>query len=266
MKKISCVILLFAMTVSVFSGCSNAETGDMEELTSITTGRTDGATHQSDFYGAPIECFLSIFDEAGDCRGINSVEITEHFYGVGENIYLAKVTREFMWASELYLVSVSNNKITDIVYTGLGGLTDYFSYDITEMSQGIYVWAYCSSHSGNGELDLVSIENLGTVKYTIPNAVDAYFERNGVPDAEYTNSSDVYLGGKLHAEFIDLNNDGSTDIMLTGIQQIYEEEEKETQDILRKEFYIKNVYLYDFEKDEFIFSDELSKRDLINAY
>ena len=80
---------------------------------------------------------------------------------------------------------------------------------------------------------------------------------------ENITASAVYPGGKLHASYVDIDKDGNTDIVLTGIQHIYQAGINNGQ-ILKKEYYIRNVYIFDSIKDDFVFKDELSEKILIN--
>jgi len=172
------------------------------------------------------------------------------------------------------MVIVDNDEIIEVVDTGLGGNRNYFSYDIISMTQGDFIAAYCSAHTGNGYLELVSISEYNGVKYRIPDAVDGNYEEMRltaieyglVPeyDSEWFNKEDVkasavYLGGKLQADYVDYDQDGNTDIVLTGIQRIYEERNKNER-VLRQEFHIRSVFLYDSNIDDFVFGEEFSEK------
>lgn len=207
-------------------------------------------------------------------QSLSSIDITQKYDNDGNNIYFAEATPQLMWGSELYIVSVDDNKITKITDAGLGGNSEYFSYDVVTMTQGVFISAFCASHSGNGELELALLPNPNIKKYTIPGAVDNYYEDSRLTAAEYSlastengdiTASAVYLGGKLHADYTDINHDGDTDVVLTGIQQIYETGIHQEQ-IPRKEYYVKDVYLYDSIKDDFLFDEKASELVLIHSY
>jgi len=214
-----------------------------------------------------------------DLQTLNAVDVTKHFDNSGNIIYLARVSTQFMWRTGLYVIHVEDNKITKVINTPLGGNERNFSYDVVNISQGTFIAAYCSSHVGNGDLDFVSVFNPDIIKYTIPYAVDSDYEdmrltaieyglapeydENFSEDNENITASAVYLGGKLHANYVDIDKDGNTDIILTGIQQIYQTGTNNEQ-ILKKEYYIRSIYLYDPLKDDFIFNEELSEKILIN--
>ena len=208
-------------------------------------------------------------------KSLTAIEISKKWDSDGNAMYFAKTTPEFMWGCNLYMILTDDNEITGIVNTGLGGNNDLFSYDVACMTQGDFIAVYPSSHVGNGMLVLVPISKPSAPKYGIPDAVDGDYEDMQLTAVQYglasendenVTASAIYLGGKLHAEYVDLNQDGNTDIVLIGIQQIYQTGINFREQILRKEYYVKNVYLYDPMKDDFIFSDEMSEMILVSSY
>jgi len=179
-----------------------------------------------------------------------------------------------MWGSGLYMIVVDHGKIVNVIGTGLCGNREYFSYDVVNMSQGVFVAAFCATHMGNGNLDLVPISEPGKIKYTIPRAVDHHYEDMALTAVEFGLASEadgtitasaIYLGGRLNADYIDVNQDGNTDIVLTGVQQVYETGTNHEQ-ILRQVYYIKLVYLYDPIEDDFILNDAMSERVLVDSF
>jgi len=204
-------------------------------------------------------------------KSLTTVDISKKYDNDGKTFYLVTTIQQQMWSCDLYMINIYDNKITNLEHTGLGGNYSYFSYDIVNISQGNFISAFCSSHSGNGNLEFMEISKPNIIKYSIPNAVDANYEENGLAAIENNLLSDnqnkfssVYLGGKLNVEYKDVDNDGNTDIILTGIQQIYMVGDNDEQ-ILIKEYYIIYIYIYDLIKDDFIFCDSMSKKILINA-
>jgi len=229
------------------------------------------------FNNNPVDSFINFINAAHDLKDnydlkyLNTVDITQHFDNTGNIIYLARISTQFMWGTGLYMIYVDDNKITKIINTPLGGNERNFSYDVVNLSQGTFIAAYCSSHMGNGNLDFVSVLNPDIIKYTIPYAVDSDYEDMRLTAIEYglaseedenISASAVYLGGRLHASYVDIDEDGNTDIGLTGIQQIYQTGINNEQ-VLKKEYYIKNVYIFDSIKDDFVFKDELSEKIII---
>ena len=212
-----------------------------------------------------LDSFLEFIDSNPDSKnyfdlqGLSAVDIDMYRDSFGNIIYLAAVTRQFMWSSGLYVVVVEDDKIVELSATPFGGGKRHFSYDIVKISQGDFIAVHSSSHAGNGDLEFASVLEPDVIKYVIPSVVDYCYEdmrstaiEHGLAHENITASA-VYLGGKLHAKYIDINNDGNTDIILTGIQQIYQEQ------ILKREYYVKKVYLYDVKKDDFVFSEEMSE-------
>jgi hypothetical protein len=188
---------------------------------------------------------------------LSKIEITEKFLE-GRKLYFAEIQKDFFWESELYLIKTQDDVITDAVIIGASGLNRLFEYDVIDISQGEFIAAYCSSHMGSGNLELISIDNLGKSMYSIP-AIDNYFE-----DTEETSithglskeygdgiyASKIFLNGKLSAVYEDVNDDGNTDIILKGVQQVYKNE-GDVQ-ILDSETFIKMVYLFDTHSNQFV--------------
>ena len=232
------------------------------------------------FNNNPVDSFIEFINTAPKLqddytlRYLNNVDITRHFDNTGNIIYLAKLSAQFMWENRLYVIYVDDNKITKIINTTLGGNERNFSYDVVNISQGTFIAAYCSSHSGNGDLRFVSVFNPDIIIYNIPYVVDIEYEDMRLTAIEYgltseddenISASAVYLGGKLNASYADIDGDGNTDIILTGIQQIYQTGTNDKQ-ILKKEYYIKKIYIFDSIKDDFVFKEELSEKIIINNY
>jgi hypothetical protein len=202
---------------------------------------------------------------------LNTVDIQKSYYtDNGKEIYLVSVIPQFMWGAELYILYVENNKIADIIKTPLGGNKRFFSYELINISNGTFIAAYCATHAGNGNLELVSIFQPDIIKYSIPFAVDGHYEEMAIAAIEYgliseydenIRASAVYLGGKLHADYLDVNQDGYTDIVLSGIRRIYQTGEDDKR-ILKKEYYVRSVYLYDAEKDKFVLNEQISEEIL----
>jgi|GEM_PF-7086469 len=233
--------------------------------------------------GITAESFLAFINmnheknaDNGHLYSLSTVDISQTFmYDTdGNEIYLAKITPDFFWCTTLYIILAYDNKIIDVVETGLGGNSNFFSYDVVKLSQGDYIAAYCASHQGNGDLTLFAISEQEPREYSIFPAVDDNYEHMQMTAIEYGLSSDydeniyaseVYLGGKLHAEYHDVNDDGNTDIILSGIQLIYEHISIDDFDerILRKSYYIKNVYVYDSVLNDFIYDEMVSERILL---
>jgi hypothetical protein len=202
-----------------------------------------------------------------ELKYLTAIDITKSYDDTGKNFYLAKVSSQFMWESQLFMLTVDNGKIVKVTDTGLGGNDAFFSYEVVTISEGTFIVAYCSSHMGNGRLEFVSILQPGIVKYTIHYAVDNEYEDNEKTATEYgllipnsnITASSVYVGGKLDVGYMDIDQDGNTDVVLKGIQQIYEKGLDGIQ-ILRKEYFLENIYLFSSIGNDFVFDEELSRK------
>jgi len=111
----------------------------------------------------------------------------------------------------------------------------------------------------------VPVNGFGAGKHVIPKAVDNYHENNMMTATLYGlegTASSVFLGGMLHADYGDVNSDGHTDIVLSGIRQIFQSDGHGEQ-ILAKEFYVKEIYMYDPPSDTFLRAEDLGENMLI---
>ena len=206
----------------------------------------------------------------------NVVSINQK-YIKDEVLYFVELQMDYMWDTSLFKVEENNGQITDLLFTGLGGNKDLFSYDVIEITQGNFLVGYCSSHMGNGNLELVSLDKIGEIKYSISQIsgesnsyiegiIDCYYEQtektailHGLSD-KYGNdilASAVFCDDKLKAQYYDADNDGNTDIIFTGIQQIYLED-KEFFEAPEQEYYCKIVFLFNSEDDKFYYNEKFS--------
>jgi|GEM_PF-4751966 len=199
---------------------------------------------------------LRFLRERGDVGVYSKIDIQEK-YLQGETFYFAALQQDFFWSAELYLIRAQEGKIAEVIATGAGGLESVFEYDLIDISQGKFIAAYCASHAGNGDLELIPLNSPGAAQYSIP-AVDCHYEDTEETANEYgvpgemgsgSTASSVYRGGKLEAAYADVDGDGHTDIVLSGVQQIFAEEDGEW--VLRQEHFVENVFLFDAAADEF---------------
>jgi len=219
---------------------------------------------------------------------LSTVRISKKWDSIGNAYYFVEATPDFVWGTGLYLIITDDYEIVKVVDTGLGGYSEFFSYEIVSMSQGDFLAVYCSAHTGNGELVLAPITEMNRTKYIFTDAIDDHYECMRSTAIEYglapehsqevisgeifeededghVEASTVYLGGKLHADYFDVDQDGNTDVVLTGIQRVYETGNNNEQ-ILKQEYYVKNVFLYNPEIDGFILNNELSMKTMLMTY
>jgi hypothetical protein len=268
-------IIIFVFSTIVFSSIANASRSKQIEGTNTSSTVIETSIQQQ--YPLEGDCvsadeFLKFINSNPILKNndnlvyLNSVDIEKKWDDSGNAIYFAKTTSQYMWGCGLYIIKIKGNKIIDVIDTGLGGNREYFSYDVVQLSQGDFIVAFCSSHMGNGNLVLMPISDITRSKYGIPDVIDNHYEDMHATAIEYglapendenVTASAVYLGGTLHADYVDANQDGNTDVVLTGIQRIYETGDNNEQ-ILRQEYYVRNAYLYDSIIDDFVVSEKMS--------
>jgi hypothetical protein len=187
-------------------------------------------------------------------------------------LWFAQVQVGGAWYNDLYQLIIKDGEIADLIDTGASGLSEAFTYELVDMSQGEFIAATCASHIGNGDLDLISLDDLGNVKYSFDHVIDrhmGFWEETGkefgliMEDNYYQTVADRFVGDKLEYSCYDTDGDGNTDVVFTGIREIYLNEDAP---YLWREYYVKQVYLYDPDIDDFVLSDELSEQILINEY
>jgi hypothetical protein len=202
-------------------------------------------------------------------KGIN---IETHF-AEGKFLFFVKVLYANVDFIGLFLLNITDEfEIINLEYTGLTGALITFSYEVLETSQGTFIAAYYALNRGNGSLDLVPLDDLGSAKYSFDHVVDRHMgfyqivgEEFGLLDGDtYRSAADRFANDKLDYFYQDVNDDGNTEFVFYGIRQIYLGDYEEP--ILWREYYVKQVYLYDPDIDDFVLSDELSEQILINEY
>jgi hypothetical protein len=283
LSLVAIVIIVLIIIFNIDSDISKSKQIEGNALSSVASASTQEQFLLSEDKGL-VSSFLRfikndpVWKKDFNLQYLSSVKISKKWDSIGNVYYFAEVTPDLMWGSELYMIITDNDEIIEVIDTGLGGNSEYFSFDIVNLSQGIFVAVYCASHAGNGELTLAPINEISKAKYSFSDAVDNHYESMRLTAIEYglapeyslieleegeeidgkkAKASAVYLGGKLCVDYGDVNLDGSTDVVLTGIQRIYEEGNNNEQ-ILKQEYYIKKVYIYDHIIDEFVFNDKLS--------
>ena len=179
------------------------------------------------------------------------------------------------WADGLWLVRFEREKIVrkDEIRSK-ADIIDKFDY--INISQGSFIEIFNSSHQGNGSTILVSQDNLTTPKYEFSvNTVDRHWEGQSrliaeddpnfpelIKGKEYMFNY-VYVGDMLESKYVDVNNDGYTDVIFSGYQELHINDmpliDFEITQPPNHLFYVKWVYLYDKLEDNFMLSDELSE-------
>lgn len=167
------------------------------------------------------------------------------------------------WECSLYsIICDTEGQVNRIEACG-GGNKEWFSYQVVDLSGMNYAAVTCASHMGCGTLDLYPLDEENGSTYSIDNVIDNNYELMALKDEngyDYAESS-VYYDGKLDAEYQDVNADGYTDIVLTGIVLDYEAypdmEYANTYGELKRSQNCKRIYLYDAAKKQYKLSDEI---------
>ena len=131
------------------------------------------------------------------------------------------------------------------------------------MTQGNFIAAICTSHVGNGDLRLIPIDEDTKTSYEIP-ASRAMYGNEWLEQFNYlfehgSDCTDFY-GGHMTPNYKDVNGDGHTDIVLTGVQFVRNRERTG----IVAEYDCEYVYLYSEAEDEFLLDVSRSRHDDLN--
>ena len=247
-------VALFVVVSIVFCGrgCKNdLATQEPMEQEASAIGITKYDVSASDV--------IDFLDSNNEVRAYSRINISRHFTAT-EEIFFVELTEHASWWTELYIIDFKDGVIIALTDTQIGGFERFFSYEIVEISNKPYIAAFCATHMGNGNLEIVPMGH-DAQRFSIP-CIDNHFEEtsktavdNGIFEDGATASS-VFLGGKLDATFADYNNDGCTDIVLVGIEHIYIESNDASSELIG-EYFIKQIYIYDAANDELVLSDSI---------
>jgi hypothetical protein len=282
--KSVCGLLLFIIIIVTLFGCTNTE-DDIAisnwvlatERSEVVTTATPELSLNSEYWPTKslaelvdsIKDNTKLWDEIGGfpiCGIIfNSILFN------GEEINFMQLTNTTFDANLLLWIDIKDGKIVEWEKTGAMSV-GHLEYYFIEMSQGMFIAAYCADTHANGNLLLIPLDNLGESKYTFSNVYDYNLGFWGVVGEEFglyndygspILAADILIDKKLDAKYMDIDGDGNTDVVFTGIREIYLNEDDPQ---LWREYYVKQVYLYDPDIDDFVLSDELSQQVLINEY
>ncbi len=167
------------------------------------------------------------------------------------------------WECELYYIECdADNNFVKVTACG-GGNKDLFTLDIVNLSGENYAAVANATHMGNGNLELYPLDKESSRHYSIDGVIDNHYESMAlVDDNGYDYSkSQVYYDGRLNVEYTDVNKDGYTDIVLSGIILEYEaypgEESVNTYGKLTDSQNCKRTYLYNSSRKQFEQSTEV---------
>ena len=194
-------------------------------------------------------------DYAGDVKNIEvrRIELKENITS-----YIFKMDSKTLMDGVLYFVKY--DKLKDEIICAKhfsGGNTYYLKYKIIDITQGKFISVFTASHQGNGGLGIYSIDDLNKLQYSIGRVLISPFQWLDLYGNKYgfSNRGDLYSNYENYTptdNYYDFNGDGETDVILTGVMNVYN---GKTGEVLRRIF-IKNVYLYDVDLDTFEFSEK----------
>ena len=181
---------------------------------------------------------------------------------LGGKQYVLATVSDF-WYGELLYVNESDGEIV-FEETAAGGFIDRLDVEYVEMSQGNFIAAICTTHVGNGDLRLIPIDEDTKTSYAIP-ASRAMYGNEWLDQFNYlfehgSDCTDFY-GGHMTPNYRDVDGDGNTDIVLTGVQFV----RNRARTGIVAEYDCEYVYIYDMNEDEFILDVSRSRHDDIHG-
>ncbi len=245
-EKKNIFLLIFTMMLSVIlSACAPSMNGERAEIT--------GAAVKATVATLPTD--RSILEQAVDW-GNEKLFATQRDYAEFELQYQSYQGRMYYfllaqnvdsWSCELYYILLNDQGGLQVVIPCKGGNQSLFSYDIVNLSEESYVAVYCANQMGYGSLELYSLEHADGRSYRIENVIDNHYEAMAFVN-EYGfpySRSQIFYDGKLQVEFKDIDQDGYTDVELTGIKLQYERYPSDESETLTSSLDYKRSYLYD---------------------
>lgn len=182
----------------------------------------------------------------------NEIHIEKKLFQ-NKTLYFFLYTPKGNWETTLYQVCWKNGNIESLDYISVGS-ADYFNFDIISISEGDFVTVYSASHMGNGNLELISMENIPERKENQKPDYELYAIDNHYEDMQSDGSpiiSKVFENGFLTPEYKDENGDGNTDILLHGNVDVYEYNQETSEHELQSQEKVCEVYLFNPEDKSF---------------
>ena len=270
--KYWCILSLFCLTYVALYGCTwNDSDGDEKHM--LEKREEDIGVMQLIEYIQSDDRYKNqpLF------QSIISVEMNSYSCNetVSDKIYLATITTENLWESGVVLIRTEENQIVGIEMLPFGGNKCLLKYDFVIINQIPYLAVFSATHNGNGDLDFYLLSELGenSVKsFALPSIIDTYREESQALAIEYGFSHEydnsargslIYPQGSLNVEYVDVDADGLTEIVASGLQQLIITND-EGEDFIGKTFYEKRVYRYD--NNNYVLDENLSCKKEINIY
>lgn len=247
MKKIIVGLLLIFFSLGA-AACSNSK----EEATNTEVPLQ---TEEKSLLEQAVDwANVNIFDEIRDKDVFTLESKTYH----GKEFNFLFLQEENIWECELYYIECDEEEnVTKVTFCGSGN-KDLFTYKFVTLNKEAYVAVYAASHMGEGDLILSPLEDANGVTYTIENVIDRHYELMALVDENGYNytKSQVYHEDKLEAKYYDVNRDGYTDIVLSGMILEYISYDNESGELELSQN-LERTYLYNEASKRFDFSEEI---------
>jgi hypothetical protein len=167
------------------------------------------------------------------------IEGIELNYSEDKNYILAQVEREKDWWEELKVGQIKNENINWLKINDPPGEQAILSGRLIKIKNFInpIVEVYGLTHAGHGFLYIYKIQNNELNLLFKTPAVDINPDIRWAPDNfnkyGYNNCGEIFSNNKLASEYIDVNKDGNSDLVLSGTKKIICEKRDE---------FLKNAY------------------------
>jgi len=210
---------------------------------------------------------------------VGNIELSVIDSGNYKGSYVVVLPAYSSWANALWITTNEGNELVlEQQVTATDGMI--LSVKCVSLSQGDFIEVYDCSHKGNGGMKLISWDNLTKAKYEFYGKVDKYHEgyvgenvidQFNLPTIYESGPgygySFIYNGGYLPVEYKDVNNDGYTDVVFSGIKELVKDSEgvNYDNDTIMAYIYEKEVYLYNTVTKQFDLSNKLSEEKIFKA-
>lgn len=259
------VVVLSLISSLLLSGCHTSTSGSSPVKTDDPFVTNSKTTEQKTLTTDEVKKFIKEHDEEyGDIFSNlkeNEIHIEEKEWK-NQTLYFLLYTGNDSFATTLYQIREKDGEIEGLDYVS-SGTTDYFSFDIISISEGNFITVYAATHMGNGNLEMIQLENIpGRKAGALPDyelyAIDNHLE--GMEKETGTLVSKIFKDGILSPAYKDVNQDGNTDIVLSGVIQEYQST-KETEEELTNEKPVYEVYVFNPEDKTFMLQSEQDLRE-----
>ena len=211
---------------------------------------------------------LLLTDENGEIRRYLSGIETKGLYNKPNTALL--IISDYKSKSLFIIENVDNTKRFNLINVdGASGNAALFEAKEISISQGDFILVYAAGSAGLGDMEFYSLESPYELIYSVAGVIDQYHESYPIPpesiaisdlyldDDGMARYSKIYDHNRLNPEFIDINDDGHTDIILKGIKKTVVEMASNPFSYATtiEEYYCQYIYLYDIESNEFQYSE-----------